>query len=59
METSMSDSNTTTERDAYWAALTEIAFGNFDIGPTPDYIREHARRALKMKPFPVCQEIEQ
>jgi hypothetical protein len=47
------------ERDAYWDALTEIAFGNFENGPTPDYIREHARRALKMAPFPVCQEIEQ
>ena len=47
---------TTTARDAYWAALTEIAFANFDAGPTPDYIREHARRALKMKPFPVCPD---
>ena len=50
---------TTAERDAYWAALTEIAFGNFERGPTPDYIREHARRALKMEPFTVCQETEQ
>jgi hypothetical protein len=52
-------SKTTAELDAYWDALTEIAFGNFESGPTPDYIREHARRALKMEPFTVCQEAEQ
>ena len=40
-------------------ALTEIAFANFDGGPTPDYIREHARKALKVDPFPKDETGEQ
>lgn len=30
-----------------WRALVEIGFADFDAGPTPIYIRDHAKAAVQ------------